>query len=371
MSQTKQILFISFLFLALAGGWLWQQSRTVIVQADVLAFDEQEATIRAIDKAIASVVNVMVYEKVTDTTYDTVGSKKKAEPKKILIGQGTGFLISANGWIITNKHVAEASKLGNSEYTVVLNDGRKFGAFLIGKDPFNDLAVLRILGNSFPYLSLAPTSNVPVGTTVMAIGNALGKYQNSVTKGIISGLSRNIIASDKKGKPVSLDNVLQTDAEINQGNSGGPLINLLGQVVGVNVAVDHSGSSIGFAIPADDVRPVINSIIKYGRIVRPWLGVRYVMITPELATELGLPVDKGALLITNEAGDPAVVAGSPADKAGLKLDDIILEANGTILGDRNTLLSLTQKQNPGDKMKVKVKRGAVTFETTIILEEYK
>ncbi|MFH0951329.1 MAG: trypsin-like peptidase domain-containing protein [bacterium] len=370
MSKTKLLFFITFLLLAIAGGWLWQKPQPV-VQADALGFDEQEATIRAIDKAIASVVNVMVYEKVTNTTYDTVGSKKKAENKKILIGQGTGFLISANGWIITNKHVAEASKLGNSEYTVVLNDGRKFGAFLIGKDPFNDLAVLRILGTGFPYLSLGASSNLPIGTTVMAIGNALGKYQNSVTKGIVSGLSRNIIASDKNGKSVSLDNVLQTDAEINQGNSGGPLINLLGQVVGVNVAVDHSGSSIGFAIPADDVRPVINSIIKYGRIVRPWLGVRYVMITPELATELGLPVDKGALLITNEAGDPAVIVGSPADKAGLKLDDIVLEANGTVLGDRNTLLSITQKQNPGDRMKVKVKRGAVTFETTIVLEEYK
>jgi len=370
MNNIKYVLLIFAILIAVAGGWFLSQSQTP-VQAGVLNLDEQEATIRAINKAVPAVVNVMVYEQQTDSTFNVVDGKKKVETKKVLVGQGTGFLISANGWIISNKHVVDSTKSGKGEYTVVLNDGRKFGAFLIGKDPFNDLAVLRILGDGFTYLSLGTSSDLPVGTTVMAIGNALGKYQNSVTKGIISGLSRNIIASDKNGQTVVLDNVVQTDAEINQGNSGGPLINLSGQVIGVNVAVDHSGAAIGFAIPSDDVRPIIDSIIKFGRIIRPYLGVRYVMISPELAVEKELPLDKGALLITNEDGDPAVMPGSPAEKAGLKLGDIITEVNGIVLGEHNTLLSITQKNSPGNKLKVKVRRGAVTFETTVTLEEYK
>lgn len=373
MKNLNKYFIISSLFLTLLGGlalgsfFAHPQAST----AGELSLDEQEATIRAIAKAQPAVVNVMVYDYETKVYLDLKNGDQQSKIDKVLVGQGTGFLISSNGWILTNKHVVEAAQTDKAEYTVVLSDKRKYQAALAGKDPFNDLAILRILGADFPYLQLASTKDLSVGTTALAIGNALGKYQNSVTKGIISGLSRSVVASDKNGQTVNLENVIQTDAEINHGNSGGPLINLQGQVIGVNVAIDETGSSIGFAIPSDDARVVIDSIIKYGRIIRPWLGVRYIMITPEIAVERKLAVDSGALLIVGQNKEPAVVAGSPAAVAGLQENDIILSVNDTVLDSNHTLLAVTQSYKPGDTLNLKVRRGDRVIDLKIVLQEFK
>ena len=343
-----------------------------LVVADNLSLDDQTATIRAIEKARPAVVSVMVYDQENTAIVDLLTGKTTTQSERVLKGSGSGFIISSNGWILTNKHVVEAGAgTADTDYIVVLNDKRKFEAIMVGKDPFNDLAVLRILGKDFPYLQLASSDDLPVGATVLAIGNALGRYQNTVTKGIISGLGRSIVASDKKGHAINLDNVIQTDAEINQGNSGGPLINLEGKIIGINVAVDNSGTSIGFALPANDIKPVIDSIIAHGRIIRPWVGVRYIMITPELVEERNLPRNSGALLIKSETGEYAVAPNSPASRADLREGDIIFEVNGQAVDENRSLLSITQRSKPSDKLALKVQRGSQILDKTLVLEEFK
>ncbi|MFH1412785.1 MAG: trypsin-like peptidase domain-containing protein [bacterium] len=362
------LLIISLTIGMALGGNLFNNPQTV---ANVLNLDEQEATIRAIENTKPAVVSVMIYDYETYTVIDLAKNTKQVKSERVLMGQGTGFLISSNGWILTNKHVVDVARTEKAEFIVILNDKRKYEAALIDRDPFNDLAILRILGKDFPHLDLAKSSDLPIGTTVMAIGNALGRYQNSVTKGIISGLGRTIVASDKDGNSVNLDNVIQTDAEINHGNSGGPLIDLHGKVIGVNVAIDESGSSIGFAIPADDIKPVIDSVIAYSHIVRPWLGIRYIMISPELVEERSLLRNNGALLIKSAEGEFAIAPGSPAEKAGLKEGDIIFEINGIAINENKSLLSVTQSYKPGDKLVIKIQRGKDIVTKIAILDEFK
>jgi serine protease Do len=168
-----------------------------------------------------------------------------------------------------------------------------------------------------------------------------------------------------------LDNVIQTDAEINLGNSGGPLVDLSGNIVGINVAIDQAGSSIGFAIPINDAKPVIKSVREIGRIVRPRLGIRYHMLTPEIAQENKLAKDVGAWISTSETGGPAVLADSPAAKAGLSVGDIVMEINGIKLQDKTTLISVIQKYKPGDKIGMKVYRDGKIIVLTAVLDEFR
>jgi serine protease Do len=270
--------------------------------------------------------------------------------------------------IITNKHVVEAG----DNYKVILNNKKQYYARLIGKDPLDDLAVLKIDDKNLPYLSMGSSSALPIGTTVIAIGNALGRYDNSVTKGIISGLNRSVLATDPISNQLSsLDNLLQTDAEINEGNSGGPLLNLDGKVVGINVAVDRGGASLGFAIPVDDARSVVDSVRKNGRIIRARLGVRFAMLDVDTADVNNLKRNSGAWITKDDAGLPAVVPGSPADLAGLQDGDIIFQLNNINIDGTTSLLSLIQKFKPGDKITVKLQRGTQVLTKTIILDEFK
>jgi len=206
---------------------------------------------------------------------------------------------------------------------------------------------------------------------VVAIGNSLGRYQNSVTKGIVSGLGRSLEAADNSGNSEYLDNVIQTDAEINLGNSGGPLVDLYGKVVGINVAKDLGGSSIGFAIPVNDARPVIKSVREIGRIVRPKLGLRYLMITPQMAVDKNLPRETGAVIMDESDGGPSVLPSSPAEKAGLQAGDIIFEINAIKLEGKNTLQAVIQKYKPGDKIGLKVQRSDKVMIKVVELEEFK
>ncbi|MFH1426978.1 MAG: trypsin-like peptidase domain-containing protein [Patescibacteria group bacterium] len=342
------------------------------VTADDLSLDEQEATIRAIKKIMPSVVSVSVYDYEEIITINLITGERSSENEKRQMGSGTGFIISADGLILTNKHVVNSGKENSAEYQIILNSGKKYYAQLIGKDPINDLAVLKIFDKDLPFVELGDSNNLQIGSSVIAIGNVLGQYQNSVTKGIVSGLGRSIVASDQTGgNAEALDNVIQTDAEINFGNSGGPLVDLEGKVVGINVAIDQAGSAIGFAIPINDARPVIKSVQEIGRIIRSRLGVRYIMLTSEIAEERNASRNSGALIIEGDTGSPAIAEGSPASLAGLQAGDVIFEINAIKIDGNNTLLSVIQKYKPGDKIGMKVQRGNKVIIKVVMLDEFK
>ncbi len=280
---------------------------------------------------------------------------------------GTGYIVSKDGIIVTNKHVA-----GNAatKYSVITNDGRSYPATVKSLDPLFDIAILKIEATNLPTVELGSTEGLQAGQTAIAIGNALGQYQNSVTVGVISGMGRVIEASDSSGTSTeSLDNVIQTDAAINSGNSGGPLLNIGGQVIGMNTAVDSQGQGIGFALPVELIRTALDSYLAKGKIVRAMLGVRYVSLTKDTATQNNLPVSEGAYIYSNNAASPAVVLGSPAAKAGLQAGDII-----TMLGDdkitaQNSLISLLSKHSPSENVKITWLRDGKTKSATVQLSE--
>jgi len=328
-------------------------------QAEDLRLDDQEATVRAIQKVIPAVVSIIVYDVENYTVVNAPPfGLEQTQKQKVERVKGTGFIITPDGYIITNKHVVEGADAKTAEYRIILNSGKEYYAQLIDKDEVNDLAVLKIFDKDLPCVELGDSGRLSIGTTVIAIGNALGRYQNSATKGIVSGLGRSLVVNEYTENPEYLDNVIQTDAEINVGNSGGPLIDLMGRVVGIDTAIELGGTSIGFAIPINDVRPVIKSIEEKGIIIRPRLGVLYRMITPELAMDQGLSRQTGAWILSEEASDtPTVVPDSPADKAGLLPGDIIFEINAIKIDGKDTLLSVVQKYRPGDRIGMKVQRG--------------
>lgn len=360
-----------FLLIVSAGAYYFSSLNSGIVAADTLKLDDQEATIRAIKKVMPAVVSITIYDYDETLSYNLETGASGTANKRKQKGAGTGFIISSDGLILTNKHVVIAGKEKTAEYRIILNNGKKYYAQLIGKDPLNDLAILKIFDKNLPFAEMGDSGGLQIGTTVVAIGNALGQYQNSATKGIVSGLGRSLVASDQAGNSEPLDNVIQTDAEINLGNSGGPLINLEGKVVGINSAVDLSGSAIGFAIPINDARPAVKSYRELGRIVRPRIGLRYVMVTPEMALEKKLTRKNGALIVEGDDGDLAIMTDSPAEKAGLQAGDIIFEINAIKVDGEDTLLSIVQKYQPGNKIGLKVQRGGKVLIKTVELDEFK
>jgi len=295
--------------------------------------------------------------------YRQNGTEKKE------IGGGTGFVVSADGLIVTNKHVIVDDE---AEYTVLMNDEKKYPAKVLAKDPVNDIAILKIDAKNLKPLPLGESSKLKVGQTAIAIGNALGEFRNTVSKGVISGLSRSITAGGMFEPTEKLVGLIQTDASINPGNSGGPLLNLSGEVVGVNVAMAQGAQSIGFSIPIDQVKSAIESVKKNGKIVRPWIGVRYIMITDELAKANKLSIKEGALVIRGEKPtDLAVIPGSPADKAGISENDIITELNGQKIKGETDLVTLINKYKPGDEVTLKVMHRGVAKDIKVTLEENK
>lgn len=283
------------------------------------------------------------------------------------IGGGSGFLISADGLLITNRHVVAQE---GAEYTVFTNDGKKYTATVKARDSVNDIAVLKIDGRDLPFLEFGNSDQLEVGQGVIAIGNALGEFRNTVSVGVISGLARSIRAGDGSGQAEQLDQVIQTDAAINPGNSGGPLLNLRGQVIGVNVAVALGSQSVGFALPANMVKSVVDSVQKNGRIIRPFLGVRYVPVTAALKENNNLSVDYGVLVSRGETPeDLAVTPGSPADKAGILEGDIILEIDGQKLDEDTSLASLIRAKQVGDSASLKILSKGQEKTVSVKLEE--
>jgi len=352
------LLIIIFSIFTAAGFYYFNDHNNLEAVAQKLQLDDQTATIMSIKKVIPAVVSIIIYNQEQALSYDLSTGNSSIIKQRVEKGRGTGILISADGYILTNKHVANAAPDSTAEYRIILNSGKEYYAQFIGLDPIYDLAVFKIFDKNLPFVELGDSDSVLIGTTVIAIGNALGRYQNSATKGIVSALGRSLMAGDQQGSSEILDNVIQTDAEINLGNSGGPLIDLEGKVVGINVAVDLSGSSIGFAIPINDARPIIKSVRDQGQIIRPKLGLLYKMLTSEIARDNNLSRDSGAWVTKGDDGSAAVMPNSPAEKAGVREGDIIFEINGIKLAGNKSLLSVVQKYKPGERIGLKIQRGS-------------
>lgn len=278
--------------------------------------------------------------------------------KKQEIGGGSGFVISSSGLIATNKHVASDLQ---AEYTVILNDGAKLAAKIIARDPSFDLAILKVEKSGLTPLPLGDSSKLKLGRSVIAIGNALGEFKNTVSVGVVSGLDRSVDVDSG-----TLTGLIQTDAAINKGNSGGPLLNLAGEVIGINTAMALGAENIGFAIPINQVKRVIKSVEQNGSLKFAYLGVRYQIVTKELQGLKNLPVDYGALIASGE-NDPGVVPGSPASTAGVKEGDIILELNSEKITKDNTLVAVLRNYGPGDKVSLKIlrERKEMNLEATL------
>lgn len=273
------------------------------------------------------------------------------------VAGGTGFFISPDGYLVTNHHVIDIEE---SSYTVYLNDGSSHDAILVASDPLLDVALLKVDAPEVVFSSLVfgDSDAVQAGQTAIAIGNALGEYRNTVSVGVISGLSRSLFAETGDGDAELLQDILQTDAAINPGNSGGPLLNLAGEVIGVNVAASvGSAENIGFALPANAVQFAVESMKENGRVVRPWLGVRYEMIV------------EGALVQESSPDAPAIISGSPADKAGIQVGDIILRVDNDEVGVSHDLGYLLRLHAPGDVIVLAILRDGEESECRVTLEE--
>ncbi len=281
------------------------------------------------------------------------------------VGGGSGFIISADGLILTNKHVVQDTA---AEYTVFTNDGKKYSAKVLARDPNIDIAVIKISASNLPTIKLGDSDSIQVGQTAIAIGNALGEFRNTVNVGVVSGLFRNITASGGS-LTETIYNVIQTDTSINLGNSGGPLLNLRGEVMGINTAIAQNAQSIGFAIPINQVKRIISDVLTFGKIKTPFLGVRYVAVTSYLQESKKLPFDYGALITKGVNGETAVVPNSPAVSAGLKEGDIILEINGKKIDLDHPLISQINIYSVGSKIALKIWRNGQTLTLDVILAE--
>jgi S1-C subfamily serine protease len=267
---------------------------------------------------------------------------------------GTGFVLEADGLIVTNGHVVDNTDL---DYTVILNDGSEYPAKVMNIDTFDDVALLQISATNLTPAQLGDSDQLETGQTVFAIGNSLGRYENTVTKGVVSALGRAVSPS---GDETRLRNLIQTDAAINPGNSGGPLINLAGQVVGMNTLDDTEGSSLGFAIPVNTIKDAVSQLKAFGKVSRPFLGIEYEDIDPGVQSEANLTTENGAFVT-------AVQPGSPADKAGLLVDDIILGINGQTINQYQNLDALMGKFQAGSQVTLKVLRGSQTLAVPVVL----
>lgn len=286
-------------------------------------------------------------------------------------GGGSGFIITSDGLVATNKHVAN---LEGASYSVITQDGKKYDAKVLALDPINDFAVLKIDAKNLPTVEFGSSDDLDVGQRIIAIGNALGEFENTVTVGVLSGKERTISASSSSTSQDSetLSGLLQTDAAINEGNSGGPLINLKGQVIGINTATAAKGQAegLGFAIPINSLKTGIESIEKTGKIVRPYIGIRYLAVDQKIAAMKGVSEARGILVYGDPTNNiPAVVPDSPAEKAGIKQGDIILKVNNDEIDEKNSLTRLLGKYKPGEEVNLKIVRDSNNIDVKVKLGE--
>jgi serine protease Do len=348
------------------GGWLASGSKS----SQPTAVEKQQVILKGQGELLGQIAKTVgdsvVSVETTATTQSFFGPSESQ-------GAGTGIILTDDGLIVTNRHVVPA---GTTDVKVILSDGTEFNdVSVIGRTSSRDsldVAFLKIKdtkGKKLTAAKIGDSSKMQVGDSVVAIGNALGQFQNTVTSGIISGYGRNIQASDSDGSE-NLENLFQTDTAINPGNSGGPLVNLEGEVIGINTAIASGGAqNIGFAIPINDVAGLIESVKDSGKLERPYLGVIYIPITNDVAEQYGLSVKRGAYIAPRGiiGTDPLVNSG-PADKADLKPGDIILKIDDIAIDHNNSLSALINKHKVGDKVSLTVLREGKEVKINVTLE---
>jgi len=348
-------------------------SEKIIEKEYIPQTTQEQKIIDIVKENSPSVVSVVAYKDVPvyEQTYQQdfffiIPKLEQKGTERQQVGAGTGFIVSSDGLILTNKHVVSDKE---AEYVVIMTDNKEYNAKVLARDPVQDLAIMKIEGgNNFKPLKLGSVDDIQIGQTVIAIGNALGRFQNTVSVGVISGLGRTIVATGPDFATERLEDIIQTDTAINRGNSGGPLINLKGEVVGINTAVSTEGENIGFAISIDNAKRSIEQVKTLGRISYPYMGVRYIILNKEISKARNIEVDYGALIVGDD--EPAVVDGSPAQKAGIKEGDIILEINGEKITENNSLAKIISKYNPFESLNLKILRDGQEIYLNIILGEW-
>ncbi len=353
------------LLLGFGGGWLGSEinkNDTTSMAAKQQYISDESQLIASIAKTTGQSV-VSVEATGTVTSQDIFGFAQSANQQDA----GTGFIISSDGIIVTNRHVVPA---GTSSVSVTLADGTRYhNVQVLGRTSPNDsldvafLKITNLKGKSLVPATLGDSSKIQVGDRVVAIGNALGQFQNTVTSGIISGFGRSVVAGDQSGaSSENLTDLFQTDAAINEGNSGGPLVNINGEVIGLNTAIASGAQNIGFSIPINDIKGMIDGVLKTGKLMQPYLGVRYVSITSDIAAQYGLKVNQGAYVLPQSiSGQTPVVAGSPAAKAGIQGGDIITKVNNINVDQKTSLSGALDQSNVGDTVNLTVIRAGKTI----------
>jgi S1-C subfamily serine protease len=320
--------------------------------------DESSAIVDAAARVSPAVVRITA----TGVTTDPAGGTIPAQ------GVGSGLIFDAAGWILTNRHVVQTG--GNtiaSQLTVELKDGHQYTGTVYGVDSLTDLAIVKIEATGLTAAPIGTSADIKVGELAIAIGSPLGTYSNSVTSGIVSGTGRSVTVETG----AHLTNLIQTDAAINPGNSGGPLLDAAGNVIGINTAVAQNSSGIGFAIPIDIARPVMSQALAHQPLTRPYMGVRYEMIDPQVKADQHLTLDQGALIISSpdESGatQPAIIAGGPAEKAGLKEGDVITAVEGQAIDNEHPLDLVLSGYAPGQTIDLTVVRDGQTIHVQLTL----
>lgn len=320
---------------------------------------EEESSIAAVaEKVGPSVVSIVTQTESRSSYFGTTASE----------AAGTGIIVSKDGYVMTNNHVLEDA----TSVSVVDSEGELYeDVDIIGRDPLNDIAFLKINADTeFTAASLGNSATIRTGQQVVAIGNALGQYSNTVTSGIISGTARTITAETSSGGTTeTLTDLIQTDASINPGNSGGPLVNMSGQVIGISTAIVEDANGIGFAIPINSTKGVLAGVLESGEVSRSFLGVNYLTVTPDIAREYDLDVTAGAYVYASGTSNP-VQAGSPAADAGLKSGDIITKVNSETIGEQGSLSSILGEYQPGDKVTLTYLRDGKEQTTQVTLGSY-
>jgi serine protease Do len=350
-----------------SGAWLNERHNTFLssTASNQKVVTSQSQLINKIAKDVGpSVVSVNV--SITSQAPD-LGVFSYAIPQQSEQAAGTGIIISSDGLIVTNRHVVPT---GTTNVSITLSDGTELkDVKVLGRTNENDsldvafLKINDIKGHKLTPATLGKSSAMQVGDNVVAIGNALGQFQNTVTSGIISGYGRSVQAGDSGGSSAeNLDDLLQTDAAINEGNSGGPLVNISGQVIGINTAIAGNAQNIGFAIPIDDVSGLIKQVLSSGKLARPYLGVHYIPLTADVASAYDIKQLQGAFVApAADSASPSVVPDSPAAQAGIQERDIIVAVDGQKVDQNHSLTSLLARHQPGDMVRLSVIRNDKTI----------